>query len=107
MPNPRSWITLVWVTFLLIVSLQPFRPVIMARNGTVTHLILHVLVFGFTALLLQKRTALSWVAVFGTLCLATAIELTQHLIYGQKLEWHDLLADALGIALAILPQAYS
>ena len=100
-----SWPPIAWIVILVISSLQPFRPVIMARNGTWAHLILHVLVFGFAAFLLLNRAVASWVVVLGTLCLATGIELLQHLIYGQRLEWRDLCADALGIALAILWQS--
>jgi len=102
MTNLKSWIPIGWVIFLVVASLQPLRPGV-DRPGSLTHLLLHVLVFGFTAFLWQKRPALPWVAFLGTLCLAAAIELSQHWIYGKPYEWQDLCADALGIALAILP----
>ena len=82
----------------------------MAHNGSVTHMILHILAFGFTAFLLQIRsTRHTWalVVVPGTLWLATGIELAQHLIYRHPFEWQDLFADALGIVIAILPRMLS
>jgi hypothetical protein len=98
-----SWIPTAWVIFLVVVSLQPLRPT-STKSGTPAHLFVHVLVFGFTAFLLQLRPKAAFLC---PLVLAAAIELTQHFIYRHKFEWHDLLADVLGIALAILPQAYS
>jgi hypothetical protein len=100
----RSWIPTAWVIFLMIVSMQPLRSGL-ARAGSVTHVILHVLVFGFTACLLHMwgaRPASPWVAALGTFWLAVGIELAQHLVYRHTFEWQDLFADVLGTVIAIL-----
>jgi hypothetical protein len=93
-----------WVICLVILSLQPVR-FGLTRFGAPTHLILHVLVFGFTTFLLQLLSTgrgFAWIALVGTLCLAAGIEWVQSLIYRQAFESEDLYADVLGIVFAIL-----
>ena len=100
------WILGAWVTCLVILSLQPLR-VHAARGGTLTHLALHILAFGFPTWLLQRLSARrtgAWLAVLCALCLAAGIESAQHLIYRNPFEWQDLSADLLGAVIAILPR---
>ena len=92
--------------FLIVSSLQPMRPG-PVRSGTSTHLVLHVLAFGFTAVLWQLRSGRliwCWIAAIAVFWLGAAIELTQHFMYRNRFEWEDLLADALGILIVTLPR---
>jgi len=108
MSQRRNWIPITWTICLIIVSLQPLRSDAIGRHS-LAHLPLHTVLYGVTALLLLR-----WIpqpTLFGivrsTFLLATGIELTQHLLYKGSFEWMDLLADAVGVALAILWQAYN
>jgi hypothetical protein len=102
----RFCIAAAWTLCLIVSSVQPMRPG-PVRSGTFTHLVVHVLAFGFTAFLWQLRSARliwSWTAAIGIFWLAVAIEVTQHRMYRNRFEWEDLLADALGLLMATLPR---
>ena len=45
-----------------------------------------------------------WTAAIAVFSLGGAIELTQHLMYRNRFEWEDLLADTLGILIVTLPR---
>jgi hypothetical protein len=102
----RFFIAAAWTLCLILSSVQPMRPG-PVRSGTFTHLVAHVLAFGFTAFLWQlgsARLIWSWTAAIGIFWLAVVIELTQHRMYRNRFEWEDLLADALGLLMATLPR---
>jgi hypothetical protein len=90
----------VWLALLIVGSLQPARP------GIVTglHREIHWLAFAGTALLLFSlfRTRRQEIlGAFTVFLLGFSLELLQHLIYRNHLEWRDIADDGLAIFLAL------
>jgi len=105
-----------WVTGFVAVSLQPWRPETTSRLSQF-HRPFHLAAFAITALLLWRFLALAgsallvprilaarvWItALFATIILGACLELLQHLIYRNPMEWWDVRDDALGAIAAIL-----
>jgi hypothetical protein len=90
--------------FLVVLSLQPLRLHATVR-GTAGHFFLHLLLFGFAAvipLMLSVNPAQESASVFCVFCLTGALEIAQGLIYRFRTEWRDLAADGIGILIAFL-----
>ena len=90
--------------FLVVSSLQPLR-LRATVQGTAGHFILHVVLFGFAAvipLLLSGNRAQESARALGVLCLTGGIEIAQGLIYGFHTELRDLEADGMGVLIAFL-----
>ncbi|MGP8246941.1 MAG: hypothetical protein ACLQVN_20785 [Bryobacteraceae bacterium] len=87
-----------WLAVLIAGSLQPARP----DRFHYLHREIHWLAFAGASLLLfvlartRQREVLR---AFAILSLACFLELLQHLIYGNSLEWRDIRDDALAILL--------
>jgi VanZ family protein len=102
------WIASVWVICLIVASLQPVRPPnIKEGSNFYKHQVLHVVMFGATALLflaLGRKRGDDWKAAAAVVCLAAAIELAQLLIYRMPFgyEWWDVREDTIGVAIAML-----
>ncbi len=110
----KTW-SAIWVGALIAVSLQPWRP-----HATAVlyqfHRAFHLAAFGLTALVLwrlfdlARGTALpprfpsaAWIpALLATIALGGIIEVSQHLIYRNGMEWGDVRDDALSAIAAIL-----
>jgi hypothetical protein len=108
--------TAIWVAGLLIVSLQPLRPA--PTSGLYQlHRPFHFVVFALTALVLWSFFAITgWTlftprvsvtkasikAVFATIVLGGIIEVLQHLIYHNQMEWWDVRDDGVSAIAAIL-----
>ena len=92
-------VTWIWLALLILGSLQPARPGIVNGN----HLPIHYVAFAVAALLLfslsrtRRREILGALATF---FLGFSLELLQHLIYRNHLEWHDVADDGLAILVA-------
>ena len=90
----------VWLSLLIVGSLQPARPVIVKGN----HRPIHYVAFAGAALLLlalsrtRRREIQGALAIF-SLCFS--LEFLQHLIYRNHLEWRDIADDGLAIFLAL------
>jgi glycopeptide antibiotics resistance protein len=98
------WAATIWIVFLVVLSLQPLR-LHGAIRGTASHIFLHVLLFGFAAvipLLLSVNRAQECARVICVLGLTGAIEISQGLIYGFRTEWRDLEADGIGVLIAFV-----
>ena len=86
----------VWLTLLIVGSLQPARP------GLVTgvHREIHWLGFGGAALLLfclSRTRSREILAASATLLLGLSLEFLQHLIGRNPIEWRDVSDDGLAI----------
>ena len=92
-------VTRVWLAFMIVGSLQPARP----RIVTGAHREIHALAFAGVALLLfsgartRREEILKAHAVF---FLGLSLEVLQHLIYRNAMEWHDVRDGALAILAA-------
>ena len=105
-----------WVGGLIAVSLQPWRPqAATALAGF--HRPFHLAAFALTALVLWRffdvaggsflprrfPSARGWIhALLATIVLGGIIEVLQHLIYRNPMEWGDVRDDALSAIAAIL-----
>jgi len=91
-----AWI---WIALLVAGSLQPSRPGATQRF----HREIHWVAFAGAALLLfalsktRRREILGACTIF---LLGASLELAQHLIYRNYLEWHDIADDALAVLVA-------
>jgi hypothetical protein len=89
----------VWLALLIVGSLQPARPGIVAG----LHGEIHYVAFAGAALLLlslsrtRRREILGAFAIF---LLGFSLELLQHLVYRSGLEWRDVADDGLAVLLA-------
>lgn len=89
------------------VSLQPERPASLRFEylGITVHQTVHVLCFAILAFL-ASRVFEGWSSSkwAGPLCLlfGISIEVMQHWIYGQAIEWADVREDAIGIVVMLL-----
>jgi hypothetical protein len=89
----------VWLALLIVGSLQPARPGIVAG----LHREIHWLAFAGAALLLfsLSRTRREEIlGAFTVFLLGFSLELLEHLIYRNHLEWRDIADDGLAILLA-------
>jgi hypothetical protein len=92
-------VTQVWLAVLILGSLQPARP----KPVVSMHLGIHLLGFGgavFLLLLLADNLLREIRAVVGMCLLGLTVELLQHLMYGNVMEWWDVRDDALAILTA-------
>jgi len=103
----------IWVAALVAVSLQPVRPD-PASELHQMHQPFHIVAFAITALVL-RHCVVEWTqfpagkaairaslgAVLGTSALGAVIELLQHVIYHNQMEWWDIRDDSLAAAAAI------
>ena len=92
-------VTWLWIALLIVGSLQPARP------GVVTghHHVIHWLAFAGGALLLfllSRTRGQEILRALGIFFLGVSLEVLQHLIYRNPLEWRDVADDALAILLA-------
>lgn len=109
-------LTASWVGVLAAVSLQPWRPGAGASLSQV-HRPFHFAAFALTALLLWRflvvvdrtfpasriLTARAWLsALVATIVLGGVLELMQHAIYRNPMEWWDVRDDALAAIAAVL-----
>ena len=98
-PRALRIVTWVWIGLLIAGSLQPARP------GVVTghHRLIHWVAFAGAALLVfslcsaRLREILGGLAIF---FLGFSLEVMQHLIYGNQLEWRDIGDDGVAILVA-------
>ena len=89
----------IWILLLVLYSLQPFRLHVAPRSALL-HPIAHILAFGTASLvpsLFSASLAQLWTRALWLLCLGASIEVSQGLIYRQRTEWADLVADGIGI----------
>jgi hypothetical protein len=94
------------VTSLLLVvltvgSLQPARP----RLSTGVHREIHWLAFGGAALLLfclSRGLRQEVLSAFATVLLGLSLEVLQHIVYRNRMEWRDVVDDALAICAAFV-----
>jgi hypothetical protein len=94
---------IVWITCLVVVSLQPIRPFGGGESPSMLHRAGHILSFGTAGLMLlvlSKNRKKEWTAVLAVLCLAVGIESAQHLLYRGPFEWWDVREDAIGLVTA-------
>src|ERR1035438_10362199 len=98
-PRVLRIVTTLWIALLIVGSLQPARP------GVVTghHRVIHWVAFAGGALLLfllsptRRQQILRACAIF---FLGVSLEVLQHLIYRNPLEWRDIADDGVAILLA-------
>lgn len=69
------------------------------------HLVGHILAFGFVELLIVKNarsmtSRLAWTG--GMVLFGCSVEILQHLVYRQPIEFNDICADVLGIMLGLM-----
>lgn len=112
-PSPLRRIAALWTAAVIAISLQPLRPSHSAKS--LLHRPAHFLLFGLTAVILwlffaappgRPDRAFPKALAF-TILLGYFIELLQHLIYRNRMEWWDVRDDALSAvaALALLALA--
>ena len=92
-------VTIAWLTFLIVGSLQPARPSVVKS----VHREIHWLGFAGPAILqfivsrTRRQEVLSAFAIF---LLGLSLEVLQHLIYRNSMEWLDVRDDGLAILAA-------
>jgi hypothetical protein len=92
---------ILWIAFLVFVSINRRGP--RTPHGSLTHWAAHVLAFAIPGLMLLplcRNTGQKWAAALALVCLAGLLELRQHQIFGQPVEWWDIRDDGIGILLA-------
>ena len=104
----RDWlrrIASIWIVCLVVISLQPYRPLGNGQSPSTIHRIEHLIAFATTGLLLlalSRSRKSEWAAALSILCLAAGIETGQHLIYRGAFEWWDVRDDAIGFVIAAI-----
>ena len=89
----------IWLAILIVGSLQPARPGVVSG----LHRGIHWLAFAGAALLLfslSRTRRQEILGAFTIFLLGFSLELLQHLIYRNHLEWRDVADDGLAILLA-------
>jgi hypothetical protein len=89
-----------WLTVLIVGSLQPARP----RPVRALHRPIHYVAFAGVALLLFALSRTRRSEILGALAifvLGFSLELLQHLVYRNPLEWRDITDGALAVLLAL------
>lgn len=97
-------LAVLWVSGLVVVSLQPWRPRAF-RHGGAAHDVPHFLAFFSTALLLvliARGVRQRICAPLAVVALGAALEYAQHLLYRGRFEWRDLANDACAALFAYL-----
>ncbi len=95
-------VAILWIAALVALSLAPPR-LPYTSQGTLAHKILHVVVFGLTAIVVfraSSKPVWRFLSPLFLLLLAAAIEFGQSRIYHNRIEWQDILLDACGILAA-------
>ncbi len=69
------------------------------------HLLGHILAFGFVELMIAKNarsmaSRLAWTG--GMILFGCSVEILQHLVYRQPIEFNDIWADVLGVMLGLM-----
>lgn len=91
-------IAILWIAGLVAVSLQPWRPE--GESQSIVHQVSHLISFGAAGVMLfalSNDSRQAWRAALGILCLAVAIETSQHLLYKNPFEWWDVRDDTIGV----------
>ena len=94
------FITSVLLVLLIVGSLQPERLSLLAG----VHRVIHWLAFGGAALLLfcvSRGPRQEILGAFATVLLGLLLEILQHVIYRNCMEWRDVVDDGLAILVAI------
>jgi len=97
-PTALRFAVWVWLAFLIAGSVQPVRPDFVKTNHRLTH---YVAFAGAAVLLLwvsPSRRQEILRAGFAFL-LGLSLELAQHLLYRNPVEWRDIVDDALAVLL--------
>ena len=92
-------VTNLWLILLIAGSLQPARPSLV----TDVHREIHWLAFAGAAGLLfclSRNYCQEILSVIATFLLGLSLEILQHLIYGNRMEWRDAADDALAVLIA-------
>jgi hypothetical protein len=104
----RHWlrrIASIWIICLVVISVQPYRPLGNGQSPSAIHRIEHLIAFATTGLLLfalSHSRKKEWTAALGVLCLAVGIETAQYLLYRGAFEWWDVRDDAIGLVIAAI-----
>lgn len=96
-------LAVLWIACLVFVSV--IRIVPHAPQGSTLHGIEHAAAFGILALIvlpLCRNRRQKLVVTLAMLCFAVGLELGQHRIYGQALEWWDVWDDGAGVLVVLL-----
>ena len=94
---------ILWIGFLILASAGQIVP--HAPHGSKFHGAEHAAAFAILTLMLLplcRNPRQKWVVALAMLCFAGALELGQHWIFGQSLEWWDVWDDGIGTLLALL-----
>jgi hypothetical protein len=89
----------VWIALLIAGSLQPARPSVVTSH----HRLIHWVAFAGAALLLLLLSKTRLREILGALAiffLGVSLEVVQHLIYRNQLEWRDIGDDGAAILAA-------
>ena len=93
-------VTWIWLALVIVGSLQPARPGVVKGNHRPTHYV----AFAGAALLLFSLSCSRRQEIRGACTiffLGFSLEVLQHLIYRNHLEWRDITDDGLAILLAL------
>ena len=93
-------ITLAWLLFIIVGSLQPARP----GHNVALHRGIHWLAFACTAfllLLLSRNRRQEIRGVVAACLLGLSLEYVQHVVYRNAMEWRDVRDDTLAILAAL------
>src|SRR5579862_8469762 len=91
-------VAITWIAFLVAISLQPWRP--RGESQSIVHQVWHLVSFGAAGLMLlvlSRGRKQHWAAAAMVICLAVAIETSQHLLYKGPFEWWDVRDDTIGV----------
>jgi TRAP-type uncharacterized transport system fused permease subunit len=94
-------VAIVWLTLLILGSLQPLR----LGHAPVIHRGIHWLGFAGAAFLLfplSRTRRQEILSAFTAFLIGLSVEVLQHLIYRSSLEWHDITDDGLAIFVAFV-----
>ena len=96
---------LLWVLLIIVLSLIPLPWKNVIGTTGAFHRVGHLLAFVILALLLCRitsTTAARLIRCAGAVLLGILLETAEHLIYRDRLEWDDVLVDAVGVVLGFL-----
>lgn len=98
-------VALLWVLLVIVLSLIPLPWKNAIGTTGAFHRAGHLLAFLILAFLLCRIAATATARMIrcaGAVLLGVVLETTEHLLYHDRLEWDDVLVDALGVALGFL-----